>query len=348
MKKIRILAAVLATLLLAELLSACGGKKGLFHKASGIDPQETIVAVSGQNVSAEEYLYWLAYECEKLTASRGTIQWDEVIEDDVTYGEYAKRVALKDVIQYAVCRFVAEKYSITLTQEDRETLQKNKEADIQRCGGKEGYLRHLAAMGISEATHDRINEDRVLQTRLIELGATKGSPIYPSEEDLASFSQGKEFATVRLIALPISGLDEGAREAQQAKLEDCVRQIREADDPCAKLAQLSRDLGQTDGETDQTLDSDAVDSALMKAVEELEEGEVSDVITTANAMCVALRRPLDTNAIARECFTWALVLARSQAKVEVSDSYKSLDAGKFYTALVELRKPLLEEAAADK
>lgn len=351
MKKIRYLAGALAALLLVTAAVGCGGKKepeGLFYEACGIDPKATIAAVNGQEITADEYLYWLAYECESLTASRGTVQWNEVIDNGVTYGEYAKRSALADVMQYAAVRTMAEKSGVTLSQEDREQLQKNKDEDITRSGGREEYLRHLAMMGISEETYDRINEGHMLLTRLMELSATEGSAIYPTEQELEAFSQGKSFATVRLITLPTAGLDEEARAAQQTLLADCAQQIREADDPCAKLAELSKSLGQSDGDVDQTLGSDFIDLTLMKAVNELEEGQVSDVITLSGAMCVALRRPLDESAIAREYFDRKLVEARTTAKVEVSENYKTLDAGRFYTALVELRQAMFEEDVIDR
>ena len=350
MKKIRILAGVLTAVLLLALLSGCGGRKpeGLFYEASGIDPKSTIAAVNGREITAEEYLYWLAYECERIAADRSSIKWDGVIDNGITYGEYAKRTALSDVVQYAVVRTLAEKNGVTLSQEDRETLEQEKAQDVERAGGQEEYLRHLAMMGISEETYDAINESRLLVNRLMELGATEGSPVYPTEQELASFSQGKNYATVRLIALPTAGLDERARDNQQATLADCAAQIREADDPIAKLAELSKSLGQSDGDVDQTLGSDIIDPTLMKAVSELKEGEVSDVITTAGAMCVALRRPLDMGAIARECFAKKLSQARTTAKVEVSQDYKTLDVGKFYPALVELRKTMFEEKVTAK
>lgn len=351
MKKIRYLAGALAALLLISLLAGCGGKKepeGLFYKASGIDPKSTIAAVNGREITAEEYLYWLAYECERIAADRGSVKWGEVIADGITYGEYAKRTALADVTQYAAARTMAEKSGVTLSQEDREQLQQNKDEDISRSGGREEYLRHLAMMGISEEAYDRINEGHMLLTRLMELGGTEGSPVYPTEQELEAFSQGKDFTTVRLIALPIAGLDEKARADQQTLLADCAEQIREAEDPCAKLAELSESLGQSDGDRDQTLGSDIIDPTLMKAVGELKEGEVSDVVTTAGAMCVALRRPLDESAIAREYFDRRLVEARTTAKVEVSASYKSLDVGKFYPALVELRKTMFDEPAVNE
>lgn len=354
MKTIRIPAFLLAALMLLALLSGCGkqdgaqpaGEKpsGLFYEASGIDPKATIAAVNGREISAEEYLYWLAYHCESILADRGgSVKWDEVISDDITYGEYARRSALATVIQFSVARDFSEKYHVGLTDADRAQLQKKKEDDVLRWGGREGYLRYLERIGVSEETYDRIDENYVLTNRLVETAGVEGSDLYPSQETLDNFMKGKDYATVRLIVLPVAGMSDEEKAAQRDMLAQCARQIREAEDPAAKLAEIARSLGLSDGDRDQTLASNAVDITLMQAVRELETGEVSDVVETNVAMCVALRRPLDKSAIARECFSAYLVQARQNAKVEISDSYKNLNVGTFYTSLEELRKTMFDD-----
>ncbi len=351
MKKIRFLAAALAALLLMSLLAGCGGKEepeGLFYKASGIDPQSTVAAVNGRSISAEEYLYWLSYHCETLVAERGGVKWNAVISDGVTYGEYAQRSALATAIQFSVVRDVAEKYGVSLTDDDRAALRQQKDDDVLRYGGRDQYLRHLEALGVSEETYDRINESYRLTARLVETAGTEGSPLYPPQDALDDFLKTRTYATVRLITLPTAGLDEEGKANQEALLAECAAQIRQADDPCAKLEELSASLGQSDGGVDQTLGSDVVDMTLMKAVNALEEGQVSDVITTSSAMCVALRRPLDRSAVARDCFSNSLILTRQSAKIEVSESYKNLDVGKFYTSLVELRQAGYETGPTER
>ena len=349
MKTIRYLAAALAAVLLLAAVG-CGAKKpagSLFYRSSGIDPAETLLAVNGRAVSAEEYLYWLAYECENLTALRGDIKWDEVIEDDVTYAEYAKRSAVNDVMKYAIVRNIMDNDGLKLSQEEKDQLKADKAADVERSGGTEAYLQRLAKLGISEEAYDYINEGYALLKHLTELSGHKGSPVYPAERTLEEYIKNFNYMTVRLIALPTADLDEAALAAQKATLQDCAEQIRAAEDPCAKLAELSKGLSQTDGEVDQTLNSYFADPVLMSAVTGLEEGQVSDVITTANAMCVVLRRPLDESAVARDLFSAQLESIRTSVKVEVSEGYKALDAGKFYPALLELRQTLFEEPKKD-
>lgn len=352
MKTIRMLALALAALMLSALLAGCGQKNekkenepaGIFYKACGIDPQSTIAVVNGREISAEEYLYWLAYHCEALLADRGgSVNWDEVISDDVTYGEYARRSALATVIQFAVARDFAEKYGVTLTDEDRAQLQAKKDGEIERWGGREEFLRHLEIMGISEKTYDYINENYALTNRLVELAGVRDSDLYPSRETLDGFMTGKAFATVRMIAMPLAGLSDAEKEDQRAMLSSCAEQIAQAEDPAAKLAELAQSLGLTDGDKDQTLGSDVVDLTLMRAAQTLEEGQVSGVVETGSAMFVVLRRPLDEGAIARECFSYYLVQARQSAKVEITESYKNLDVGAFYTDLLPLRQAMLEE-----
>ena len=50
-------------------LTACGGgdtEGGLLCEASGIRPDTVLLSVDGRDVSAQRYLYWLAYACDYI------------------------------------------------------------------------------------------------------------------------------------------------------------------------------------------------------------------------------------------------------------------------------------------
>ena len=79
MKKliIRALAGLLASVVLVACVSLMGnmpgGKRtdGIFYEASGIHPDATLMTVNKQPVTAEEFLYWLAYDCDYLSSYMG-------------------------------------------------------------------------------------------------------------------------------------------------------------------------------------------------------------------------------------------------------------------------------------
>ena len=65
---IRSLAGLLASVLLVTGVALLGnmpnGKRtdGIFYESSGIHPDAALMTVNKRPVSAEEYLYWLAYD----------------------------------------------------------------------------------------------------------------------------------------------------------------------------------------------------------------------------------------------------------------------------------------------
>ena len=67
---VRLIAGALASVVLVGAISLTGGMKkghrtdGLLYEASGLHPDAELLLIDGQTVTAEEYLYWLAYDCD--------------------------------------------------------------------------------------------------------------------------------------------------------------------------------------------------------------------------------------------------------------------------------------------
>ena len=96
MKKliIRALAGLLASVVLVACVSLMGnmpgGKRtdGIFYEASGIHPDATLMTVNKQPVTAEEFLYWLAYDCDYLSSYMGgNVDFSTAVGGNMTYGQ---------------------------------------------------------------------------------------------------------------------------------------------------------------------------------------------------------------------------------------------------------------------
>ena len=112
MKKliIRALAGLLASVVLVACVSLMGnmpgGKRtdGIFYEASGIHPDATLMTVNKQPVTAEEFLYWLAYDCDYLSSYMGgNVDFSTAVGGNMTYGQYALEDAQRTVTLYAWC-----------------------------------------------------------------------------------------------------------------------------------------------------------------------------------------------------------------------------------------------------
>ena len=134
-------------------LTACGGgdtEGGLLCEASGIRPDTVLLSVDGRDVSAQRYLYWLAYACDYIADyydSGEGIQWGGTVSGQ-SLEDYAKDQALQNAALYATVETWAEDYGCTLTDEDRTAMDREWAARAAQYGGEEAYLAVLARMGL--------------------------------------------------------------------------------------------------------------------------------------------------------------------------------------------------------
>ena len=110
---IRFLAGVLVSVALVGAFAVTGGMKGgrstdgLLYQASGLHPDGEMLAIDGQTVTCEEYLFWLGMVCDNVTASLPDVDWSAAVTGDgMTFAEYAKTDAVEAAKQHAVVRAV--------------------------------------------------------------------------------------------------------------------------------------------------------------------------------------------------------------------------------------------------
>ena len=107
---VRLIAGVLVSVALVGAISLTGGMKkgsrtdGLLYEASGLHPDGQLLLVNGKPVTCEEYLYWLAYDCEYLSTYVQDIDWSAELTSGITYGDYAQTDTLETVKLYSVVR----------------------------------------------------------------------------------------------------------------------------------------------------------------------------------------------------------------------------------------------------
>ena len=171
---IRFLAGVIASAVLVGAFALTGGMKngkrtdGLLYQASGLHPDGELLLIDGQTVTAEEYLYWLAQDCDYLAGQVEGLDWDAAVTEDMTFGAYAKADALEAVKQHAVVRAWAGEAGIGLTDADKAELEAQRQQYVTYYGSEESFLQRLAVMGVSEAAWDVIQTGQYLYRNLYE------------------------------------------------------------------------------------------------------------------------------------------------------------------------------------
>lgn len=334
---IRFLAGVIASAVLVGAFALTGGMKsgkrtdGLMYQASGLHPDGELMSINGQVVSCEEYLYWLAQDCEYLASQVEGLDWNAAVTEGMTFAEYAKADAAEAVKQHAVVRAWAQEAGITLTDEDKAEMAAQREQYVTYYGSEEAYLWQLELVGISEETLELTQAGQYLYRDLYEAFSTPGSGLYPDEATLADYAAAQKYMGVYVVTVDDDKDAEGVAR-------DLLARWQAAEDKESEYAAICEELGQEIGSavTLAAVEGDPLSSA----IEALEVGGMDAVIDPyEDGTCyVVMRTETDMSAVAQTYFD-VLWEQRLESAVVVTNSklYDAIDAGTFYQALAQLR-----------
>lgn len=341
---IRFLAGVIASAVLVGAFALTGGMKngkrtdGLLYEASGLHPDGELLLIDGQTVTAEEYLYWLAQDCDYLAGQVEGLDWDAAVTEDMTFGAYAKADAMEAVKQHAVVRAWAEEAGIGLTDADKAEMEAQRQQYVTYYGSEESFLQRLAVMGVSEAAWDMIQTGQYLYRNLYEAFCTPGSGLYPDEASLADYAAAQGYMSVYAVTVT----DDDDAEGVAA---DLLARWQAAEDKEGEYAAICEELGQEAGSA-VTLAAVEGDP-LSDAIAALEEGGMDAVIDPyEDGTCyVVMRTETDMSAVAQTYFD-VLWEQRVQDAVVVVNTklYDTIDTGAFYEKLTQLRAALEAES----
>ena len=318
-----------------DRMSAGQRTDGLYYEVTGIHPDAVLMRINGEDISAEEYLYWLAYDCEYLSTYVPDVDWSAELTEGLSYGDYAKTDTLETVKLYSVVRAWAEEAGVTLTEEDQAALDAQRLEYVTYYGSEEAYQQQLETQGITEEVYDRINETAYLYQRMQSEFCTEGSALYPDTAALAQYAADNGYLTGKVIYVEAG---DGAEEEANGYL----KRMQEAEDKIAEHAAIcqERQVDQMDSITFAAGDGTSGD-ALSQAVTALQPSEMTGVVATDDGYYIFLREETDLSAVLPTYFNTLLQARRSEANVVYNEElYAAIDTSTFYTALTQLRSQL--------
>lgn len=340
----RIITAALACALLLTL-AACGGKgtppgDDLLSRASGTPSDEPGLTVDGREVEAWRYLYWLAYTCDSIQTAyddAGTeLDWDAAFGEG-TLADYAAEQALADTVLYAVVENMAEDQDCALTEEDLAAMEADWTAAAEAAGGEDAYLTDLGRLGLDRTRAETLAATAYLYDRLRQSAGDPESGACPTAEDLAAFGAESGYLTLDFIRVD-AGDDAEAARARAGEAFSKLNGSAAPENDFAVLAATYSDdpdrdqypHGRTFRAGEGTLPAAAEEAAL-----DLEEGQWSGIVEADGSFYILLRLPLDASATAAEWFDWRLQSAAEAAEVKWTSTLEDLDAGEFWSALMD-------------
>ena len=373
----RWMSALLAALLLA-LCVGCGNQEepsGIYYDITGIAPTETVMTVDGNEIPAQAYFYWTAYNCsyfeyqlgmlaaygmsgDLVNVEDGSVNWDAPFSEDQTLSQYVKEETKSAVTFYAVAENLAAELGVTLTEEDETAIADNRASMVEELGGEDAYAQYLEELGVDEETFTRLQSASLLIGDMTDLTLQEGSELYLPEE---GYDQYATYADHILLATQDTATGAALSEEEIAEkrqtAEDLLSQLQASDDVVTLFGQLADEYSEDPGRAENP-DGYIYTPGTMVAVFEdaaaaLEPGQVSGIVESDYGYHIILRKDLSEGlssdpdmkrTLAQEHLQKLLEERMEEAEVTVSAELDDLDPGAFYTQyLTEL--DALEEPA---
>lgn len=341
---VRLIAGVAAALLLTGAVAMSGGMtegrstEGLFYQLTALHPDGVVMTVNQDDVTVEEYLYWLSYFCDyqsSYLAYTGVSDLSTHLSEDMTVGDVvaaqAEEQARAMIVQNAVIRGWADQVGITLTEADLADLEAQRAETVASLGGEEAFAQYLAGIGISENFVNQILSHSYLLNHLIDAYTAPDGALRPSDEALLAEAAEHGAVTAKILVVQSDG-ETAARELADAY----AQRIAQAEDVTAAFDAVAAELGQDSAPM--LYHSHDADDVLAASLSALREGDFSGVIDGGDACYLAIRTAMDMDELANLVFDEMAEERIDSAVVGYNDELLSqVDTLAFYQGLLDSR-----------
>ncbi len=339
-----------------------GSTAGIFYEVTGIPADKTVMTVSGVNVTAEEYLYWMAYLCasveyniinynayygmyDEIVNDDGTLNWGEEFQDGLTLEEYVRKEVESTIAFYTAIEIMAEKHNAGLDDNDKAAIVESLNAAISELGGQEEFDAYLNKLGITQDTFQGLSASSYLFDNMLLLVLEEGTDLYLAPEkynNYATYADHILFMTID--ADSGKALSPDLMAQQRTLAEQTLAALRESDDPIALFGELadqySEDTGRASNPNGYIFTPGTMVQSFEDAANALEPGEISDIVESDYGYHIILRKdllealeedPEQRVSLAEKHLTTLLTILSSEATVKVMDDVKDIDVGQFYS-----------------
>ena len=266
--KTRVLAGLLAILLLASMLSGCASTP-------------YVMVIDGMKIRQGTFAYYYGYSYANYYSTYG--------DSTVTY------YALTNVCQHVAVYRLFDQFGLELTDEDEQSIEDARTAKIEELGGQAGYAAFLKTIGLTDKLYREILAITPMYNQLKEYLYGEGGSEYMSQEEIRQtyadlyvhevhiFISTADVETVEdQDALYAEAEEAHARAVAGENFTDLILEYGD-DSYMATYPEDGYYLAEGDS------GSDVIDEALFS----LEVGEISDIVTTSNGFFIYKRLPME-------------------------------------------------------
>lgn len=363
----RILGGALSLVMVAGLLSGCGSKEDPIEKVMGYPSSTVLFTVNGKDVTAGDYFFWLAQECDKVApyfSAMGTdVDWSTTMGGSTPVGDVMKQKAQSTAVMYSVVKNQAKEKGYEFTKDDQKDYDEELAKAQERLGGEEEYNKWLKSMCQTPEGFLEMSKVGVVYSHMTQGLCREGGEYAISKEELAKYAEDEGMMCAKHILLltqdPTTGqtLSDDLKAEKKAKADELLAQLKAVTDPAqleAKFDELmnanSEDTGLETNPNGYAFTTGQMVEEFETATKNLQPGQISDVVESDYGYHIILRLdPATSEALQVSWETSKMNEVTTkwveEAKVETTETYDNLSVDDFYTKLTEYRNSLYPESA---
>ena len=366
------LGVALAVVMATGLLSSCGSDYDPVQDIMGYKGSTVLFTVNGQDVTAEQYLFWLAqqadttYSCASMMQSDDseTSFWDTKVDEnsDKTIADQVKAAAQNYAAMYSVVEAKGKEEGYSYTSEDKASYQEDLATAKEQLGGEDAYAKYLKSMCISNKGFEHLSSVSFIHSHMVDGMFQDGKENAPTAEDLTQYAEDKDLLVAKHILLLTKDMTTGedlsdAEKAEKkAKADDLLKQLQAITDPTeleSKFDELmkanSEDTGLESSPDGYVFSAGDMVEAFESATRSLEPGQLSGIVESDYGYHIILRLDPATSKAFRENYSSEKLREMEKQcfffnDTTTTETYDNLSVADFYDKLTAYRDSLNTDA----
>ena len=249
------------------------------------------------------YAYLIKYDyfgIDGTDLSESTLNTQVSGESDLTIGQYIKEQTISKIKISAAILRIATQNKITLSESDLEEIESEKQIFIEKLGGDKEFKQLLKDNKTNENAYDEVAKVNKLYSKIFDKLYAEGKRLDLTDDELSKYQSSYEYDYVKIKQIILLKKNMDTNEYLDDKTLNQKKLLAQGIIDKAKQGYKFDDLidtyseGTYDGsKSEYYLKSELIDE-LKEAINSLEVGNISDVVSTDYAYHIILKENLDS------------------------------------------------------